>query len=476
MDQVTLCKQIALGEDSTRQFKVDIRNEDSLASEMVAFANAEGGTIYIGVADDGSAPGLTFQDVTRLNLLIGNVASQHVRSPMTVSTQNIALTNGRIVIALKIPKGLDKPYFDKNRVVWLKAGADKRKVSSNEELRRMFQMSSQFHGDELPTKAGIDKLDTFRFREFIKDVYEYDYPKTESELTQLLQNLNLCNDDGKLNLAGLLMFAERPEFLTPQFVIKAIRYPGNAIHATEYLDSEDFAGSLPRMFDDAMGFVMRNLHKLQAGRGINSPGRPEIPESVFEELLVNALVHRDYLVSAPIRLFIFDDRIEIISPGHLPNNLTVEKIRTGNSNIRNPVLASFVAKGLLPYHGLGSGIRRALKIWPEIDFQNDYEGCLFSATIRRTSRNELDIIPPSIPASMLGQRLSDVMQKLPGWVIGHIRNKNNISITELAYLTGTTERNVTRTLQQLQQEGKLIRRISSPNDDFWEIIDVTSNE
>lgn len=99
---------------------------------------------------------------------------------------------------------------------------------------------------------------------------------------------------------------------------------------------------------------------------MNAPGLPKIPEAVFEELLVNALIHRDYLVSAPIRLFVFDNRIEIISPGHLPNNLTVEKIRAGNSNIRNPFLVSYAAKGLLPYHGLGSGIKRALKKWPAI--------------------------------------------------------------------------------------------------------------
>ena len=105
--------------------------------------------------------------------------------------------------------------------------------------------------------------------------------------------------------------------------------------------------------------------------------------SVFEELLVNALAHRDYLVSAPIRLFIFDNRIEIISPGHLPNNLTVAKIRTGNSNIRNPILVSYIAKGLLPYRGLGSGIKRALENWPEIDFSDDRDGCLFTATVHR---------------------------------------------------------------------------------------------
>ena len=104
---------------------------------------------------------------------------------------------------------------------------------------------------------------------------------------------------------------------------------------------------------------------------------------IFEELLVNALLHRDYLIDASIRVFVFDNRIEIISPGHLPNNLTVEKIRSGNANSRNPILVSYAAQGALPYHGLGSGIRRALKAYPEIDFEDDREGALFKVTVWR---------------------------------------------------------------------------------------------
>jgi ATP-dependent DNA helicase RecG len=122
--------------------------------------------------------------------------------------------------------------------------------------------------------------------------------------------------------------------------------------------------------------------KVQAGRGVNSPGPPEVPAIVFEELLVKALARRDYLISAPVRLFIFDDRIEIISPGSPPNILTVAKIRAGDSNIRNPILASFVAKGLPPYHGVGSGVRRALAAWPDIDFTDSREDDHFTATIR----------------------------------------------------------------------------------------------
>jgi len=383
MNTQTLLEQIALGEDSTRQFKTDVTNGESLASELVAFANSEGGTIFIGVADDGSTPGLTLQDVSRINQLISNVSSQMVRSPITVTTRNVGLENGRIVIALKVPEGFEKPYFDKNGVVWIKAGSDKRRINSKEPLRRLFQEAGQFYGDELPTKAKIDRLDDLRFKKFLQKYYKCEYPQSEEELLRLLKNLNMATDDGRLNLGGALLFAEQPEWIVPLSVVKTIRFPGNKIHISDYVDTIDCSGTLQEIFHDTMGFIMRNLHHIQAGNNVNAPGTPEVPREVFEELLVNALVHRDYLVNATIRIFIFDNRIEIISPGHLPNNLTIEKMLMGNVSIRNPVLVTYVAKGLLPYHGLGSGIGRALKAWPDIDFINDREGCQFTAIVHR---------------------------------------------------------------------------------------------
>ena len=377
--------EVILGEDSTRQFKVDIRNAESLAAEMAAFANSSGGVIFIGVADDGTLPGLPTAEIGRINQLISNAASQLVRSPLTVQTENVLLENGQLVIRLSVPQGLDKPYFDKSGVIWLKVGADKRRVNSKEELRRLFQMTGQFHADELPTKAGIDKLDKLRFQDFLQDAYALDYPESPEALINLLQNMSLATDEGQLNLAGVLLFAKRPEWIKPQFVVKAIRYPGNDIHADTYLDTEDFSGALRKIYEDTLGFIMRNLHKVQAGRGVNSPGTPEIPSVVFEELLVNALIHRDYLIDAPIRIFVYDNRIDIISPGHLPNNLTVAKIRSGNANSRNPILVSYAAKGVLPYHDLRSGIRRALRVFPNIDFEDDREGNLFKVTVWRNT-------------------------------------------------------------------------------------------
>jgi ATP-dependent DNA helicase RecG len=464
MKLAELRKLIARGEDSRLQFKADVHNVDALAAEMVAFANSEGGRILVGVGNDGEIVGLSRSAVGRVNQLIGNAASQHVRSPISPLTANVVVGKGRVVIVVTVTKGIDKPYFDRGGVIWLKSGADKRRVNSKEELRRLFQVSGQFHADELPTNAGIDALDKLRLRDFLRDVYKREFPDEPSELTRLLQNMNLATDAGRLNLAGVLMFAERPEWIKPQFVVKAIRYPGNKIHATDYLDTEDFAGPLPKIFDDALAFVMRNLHKVQAGRGVNAPGLPEIPESVFEELLVNALVHRDYLVSAPVRLFIFDDRIEIISPGHLPNNLTVEKILAGNANIRNPILVSYVAKGLLPFHGLGSGIKRALDAWPRIDFSDDRDGCLFTATVHRRPVDELSLVIRSTKPS------GKPSGKTSGKILAALKEKGYLTIPDLASMIGVTERSIERNIKKLQEQNRL-RRIGPAKGGHWEVSD-----
>lgn len=383
MNLVNLQSQIALGEDSQRQFKRDSTNADALAAEMAAFSNSEGGVIYLGVEDDGSLTGLSLEDVSRLNQLISNAASQHIRSPITVQTENIALDNGRLVIVLTVPKGLDKPYFDRNGVIWLKTGADKRRLHSKEELRRLFQSTDALHADEVPTTARIEALDRYSFTEFLQKTYSLDLPEKELDLLRLMQNMNLASNDGFLNLAGVLLFSKRPDWIKPAFIIKAVSLPSTALYDSQYTDSEDIAGRLREQFDKSLAFIMRNLHKRQGDQSFNSVGEPEVPRIVFEELLVNALIHRDYFISAPIRVLIFPDRIEIISPGHLPNHLTVEKVKAGNSNLRNPILASFVAKNLLPYRGLGSGILRVLDTWPQIHFEDQRDANLFKVIIWR---------------------------------------------------------------------------------------------
>lgn len=129
------------------------------------------------------------------------------------------------------------------------------------------------------------------------------------------------------------------------------------------------------------------LPKRQNGQSVNSQGLPAIARDVWEELLANALIYRNYFLLAPLRVLFFDDRIEITSPGALPNHLTVPKIRLGLSSFRNPVLGSFAASGLLTYRGLGTGIRRALRLCPQLEFRNDIESQQFTVIAPLPSEN-----------------------------------------------------------------------------------------
>jgi ATP-dependent DNA helicase RecG len=202
-------------------------------------------------------------------------------------------------------------------------------------------------------------------------------------LGRLLNNLGLARD-GTLNLAGLMIFGRNPQRHRPVFLVKAVSFVGNDSAGNKYRDSEDIDGCLRDLHKGTMSFLMRNLRRLQGEKGINTEGDLEVPQAALEELVVNMLLHRDYFVSAPWRVMMFDNRIELISPGALPNNLTVENIRSGVSVIRNPLLASFATKGdELPYRGIGTGIRRALAAVPDLEFESDHERNLFTARIPR---------------------------------------------------------------------------------------------
>lgn len=384
METTELLEIIHKGEDSRHQFKVNFTNVNSLAAEIVAFSNTNGGMIIIGVSDAQEVIGLKPEDVGRLNQLISNAASQSVRPSVNPYTENVSHPNG-IIMIVEVPKGINKPYMDISGATWVKSGADKRRVTSREEMQRLFQATGLIHGDAVPANGmTADDIDRYFFDSFLEKEYEENLEIIGKPLPSLLENMNLCKDS-VLNVAGALLFAKNPSFKLPSFIVKAVSYPGTDIDVESYLDSRDITGKLSDVFTHTLGFFTANLRHIQGQKGVNTTGDLEIPKIVFEELVVNALIHRDYFISAPVRIFLYCDRIEIISPGHLPNFLTVENIKAGNSNIRNPILASYATK-ILPYRGLGSGIRRALKAYPDIDLIDDRDGNTFTVVIYRNNR------------------------------------------------------------------------------------------
>ena len=388
MDIEEIRRIIACGETSRVQFKETFSNSDAIAAELVAFANAKGGMILFGIEDkSGEVIGLDFPTLRTLGNRVSNIATELVKPLIPVSIEVFAIPfedGDRRILAVQVEEGVAKPYKDRNGTIWLKQGCDKRKLTENAEQLRLFQQSGLLFIDEMTVPdTSFRDIEPKQVREYLSHVGgDYD-----TEITpELCRNINIMKGE-RLTLGGLLFFGIRPQKYRPVFCVKAVAFYGNDITGNEYRDSEDITGVIPMMFDRMMSFLGRNLHHLQRGQNFNSLGILEISSIALEELCQNALTHRDYSKSSPIRLLIFDNRVEIISPGALPNSLTVENIKMGNAVARNPLVASFCAR-TMKYRGLGSGVLRALKEQPNIQLENDVDGEQFKVVIPRPDCSE----------------------------------------------------------------------------------------
>jgi predicted HTH transcriptional regulator len=251
----------------------------------------------------------------------------------------------------------------------------------------LLQKGRAVFADELPVfGSSISNINMDKFKYFVKKRYEKDLSEFDIPLSQILENLYLAHD-GMLTLAGLLLFGENRHKLRPAFTVQCVSVDDVVITGDTYLDREPpIEGTLDMVFNETMGFIGRNMRKIPEGEGFNSPLKWEIPKRVFEEIVVNALIHRDYFISLTIEVFIFKDRVEILSPGNLPNSLTVDNIKGGISIVRNPVLHSAV-RNILPYMGLGIGIRRAFSLYPDIVIENKTDTEQLKVTIMRNVKH-----------------------------------------------------------------------------------------
>jgi len=373
MDHTKLSEIIKCGESSKVQFKERLPHLDSLAHELIAFSNSKGGTIVFGVNDKtGDLNGLSFSEIQHTNQQIVNIASQKIYPPVFLITETITIDDNQLVV-VTVEEGISKPYKDANGTIYVKNGADKRKVTSNDEIARLLGSKSLLADEMEIFDSSIKDLDIRLFAEYFKKEFEMSYEAKGLTLEKALHAKRAMRNN-HLTLAGLLFFGNEPQSFRPAFTIKAVMFAGNEIGGSNYKSKpEDLTGTIPELFKQGMLYVKSCIKYLQAGQGFNSRGEPEISIVALEEVLQNALVHRDYFKNAPVRLLVFDNRVEIISPGRLPNSLTVEEVKYGNPVIRNNQIAMFASR-TLPYSGLGSGLRRAFINQPDMELENDIKG------------------------------------------------------------------------------------------------------
>jgi predicted HTH transcriptional regulator len=386
MNTLELLDIINSGETSSVEFKREMDNEHDITKEMIAFANTKGGILLIGVEDKkGLILGLDYQQLKSYNDTITKIANDKIKPRIFPFTEVVSIPteNGeKKVLIVQISEGTNKPYKDNHGTSYYRQGASSRRLTDNNEMIRLFQQSGLLYVDEMVVpRTSIDDIDLSKVEKYIRAIQRRE-AENVTEITEiLLKNLNIINE-GRLTLSGLLFFAKNPQQYRPVFCIKAVSFFGNSIGGSYYRDSRDIVGTIPDLFDEGMLFFKQNLKHIQKEQNFNQSGILEISEIALSEILQNALIHRDSSKNAPVRLMIFDNSVEIVSPGCLPNSLTVENIKLGNAAVRNNLLVSYCSK-LMNYKGFGSGIIRALNEQPNIELINDESGEQFTVKIPR---------------------------------------------------------------------------------------------
>ena len=398
-------------EQTRVQFKERVTrdNKYDVSCEMVALSNSRGGMIVVGIDDKtGRINPLSFIEVQETTNLLGSLASEGVVPQILLDIENVQMEGGVIVVAT-VKQGRNKPYRDSKGIVWVKQGADKRKVFDNAELIAMLMENGQMHPDSMPVNGtSIKDLDESTLRDYLLNRFRSDFERQQLSITELrhrsldeiagilsqtpegiLKNNGLVMEDGTLTVAALMLMGKYPQRWLPAFTVRCVSFVGNSIGGTEFRDKSgnDADGNAVHLYNYIISFLTRNLRKKQVEKDFNSQGELEVSTASLSEIVTNGILHRSYVIEAPLRVFIFDNRIEIHSPGLLPEGVSMESIKHGASVPRNKLLFNH-GINLLPYTGAGSGITRALKFTPDIKFENDETLNEFIVTVERRNTGE----------------------------------------------------------------------------------------
>lgn len=378
MNRSELTELVRNGENSGVEFKRDELRPEHLAKEMAALLNLEGGHILLGVADDGTLTGLTRAAATAEEWVM-EVARTHLRPAAIPFWETIPWDQGQVVGVLTLPADApDKPYKAKRGSAWvtqMRVGTSSRDATDEEEAR-LYMQSGRLQYDRKPIPgAGLADLDQHRLINYFRDVRQQECPAADDRegWLRLLVNTELMVDDHERvlpSVAGLLLFGLKPKRFLPQSGITAVAYGGTERDYDAKAGPRTLRGPLvsllraasdgstpghppvPRTWSapdgalaigviaDALDFVRRNT-EVQAW--IDPQGtrreRWDYPLEAVREALVNAVAHRDYSITViDIELAIYSDRLEVISPGRLPNTVTVAKMRAGYRASRNELV------------------------------------------------------------------------------------------------------------------------------------------
>ena len=342
-------------------FREAVERNSELAKDLVCFANSDGGQLVIGVAKDRSVVGVP--DTDQLLLRIDDVAFQSCSPPVTVAPEIVTL-DGKDVVVLNITKGDQRPYCTSEGRYYIRSGTRCRRAS-REELLRLFQAARSLFYDEQPLpRLNLADLDLDAVSRYLDDTNQIDL---DDDLVRLLRAWRMY-DGSHPTVGGLVLFGRRPQAALESSRVVVGALAGDDI-GDDFVDRKDLYGSLFSVIAQIETFLRLHLRTGHEIVGFEKEKREEIPMAALREAVVNALVHRDYTIPGPTRVFVLSDRVEVRSLGRPPDSVDAEAMRAGTHIPRNPYIYSRVTAAGLATRA-GTGIRRIARLLKETNGTN----------------------------------------------------------------------------------------------------------
>ena len=347
MTEEQLHNLLARGEGFTTEFKRAMPSD--LGREICAFANGTGGVILLGVSDSGETVGVT--DHNSLKSRVQSTA-RSADPPISVEVESIGE-----VLCVAVPAQDRKPYSFGGRF-FIRDGANSQQMS-NEEVENLFYAVGRLHFDKKPCEAfsledNLDDETWVRFSERAK------IPEAMDRVVAL-RNLGLIDAQDRMTHAGAWLLARDIRTFTTSAHLSCALFMGT--EKVRILDRRDFHSDLPTMIDEAVAWILTKINVEFIIRRVRREERPELPEEALREAVVNAVAHRDYRSTANVQIYVFKDRIEIVSPGGLPEGM--EEADLGTKSVpRNPLLFGMLYR-MDVVEQIGSGVRRIRELCRE---------------------------------------------------------------------------------------------------------------
>ena len=439
-------------EDYNKEFKIDIpKKQSALKAEIISFLNSTSGEIYLGVDDSGT---IHYDLINEKKKVWEEILSNWIVNAFNPDVTNlIYIYPNETPFRIKIFKGKERPYFYKDgegfntKGVYVRVGSTKR-LASFDEIQRMIRQHNQHDYDRLLCH---------------RDDLTFNYVENRFKEKGVLFDkyaLSLIDKDDKYNNAALLLSDQNPT------ISKFAVFQGTTVNV--FLDKKEFTGSILKQLDDILYFA-----NLSNRKKITITGKPErdeyldIPERALREAIVNCYCHRDWTLSGDIKIEFYDDRVQIFSPGSLPDGLTLENIKMGMVAKRNKIIVDTLDKADV-IENYASGVRRIFEDYAHFKKQPEYyisdNGVIVTLFNRNYDIQNDGQNDGQNGGQNDGQKIStkDRLEK----IIKYIESDSAITADRLKDLLNVSKRTIERDIEKLRKDNK-IEYVGSAKDGRW---------